>query len=106
MLAESIKGGGRIPRFKPSTSIDVIDEEMERLKLHTRAIVQNDPTIKQLIEEWFKKREILEEQEKDLKKAKKQGKSKYILSDKDIIEARQREEEQRQKDLELLEGLE
>lgn len=88
-FAESKKGGGRIERHKITYPLDVIDETIDRLRNYYNELFNNDPSIRQSLENYLKKKESLQSQEADQKEAKAQGKDRYEITDEDLMDYRQ-----------------
>ena len=105
LFAESKKGGGKIPRHKIDTPLDIVDATIDKLKRYYSDLIKNDPTISQQIENYIKKREILQEQQEDEKRAREQGLDHYEVTDEDLIAAREEEKAQQLKDKEFIEML-
>ena len=105
LFAESKKGGGKIPRYKIDTPLDIVDETIDKLKRYYVDLIKNDPTISQQIENYIKKRETLQEQQEDERKAREQGLDHYEVKDEDIIALKLEEDEQKKKDKEYIEML-
>lgn len=93
-FAESKKGGGKIPRHKIDTPLDIVDEALDKLKDYYTSLIKNDSGIRQEIENWIKKREILAEQKRDQEIAKQQGLVEYQLTNEDFINSKLQVEEE------------
>lgn len=97
-FAESVAGGGKIERHKILTPIDQADEIYEKLSNYPRLLVKNDPNVWEMVKNWIRKRENLESQEEDAKKAEEQGLDQYILSDKDLLDYKNVLDKEKQED--------
>lgn len=102
-FAESKKGGGKIPRHKIEAPLDKFDKAIDELKLYYRDYISNDPTLKQQIENWIKKREILAEQKADEEEARRRGFDHYEITDEDLINMRRHIFEEQEEDRRRLE---
>lgn len=103
--AESRKGGGKIPRHKIDTPLDIVDETIVKLKNYYTDLIKNDSTIGQQIENFLKKKEALKQKEEDENRAKELGLEHYEVTDEDIINMRKQEAEERESDKEFIELL-
>lgn len=83
---------GYIPAIDLSVDRDIVDKDIRDIKNYTRSLIEDDPAVFKMIEEYIKKREILMEQEA----AKKiEG---FELTDQDMTDYNQSIEQQRQED--------
>lgn len=105
LFAESLKGGGKIPRHKIDTPRDIVDEVIMKLKQYYVDLLKNDSTIGQQLENLIKKKEQMRQKKEDEAKAKALGLEEYQLTDTDIIVSKEEEEKQRQQDKEFMELL-
>ena len=85
-FCETEKGGGYIPEMKIEAPLDIIDTIITDNKEYISSLWNNDPNISQLITQFLKKQEILQEQKADKKKAKEQGLTEVQISDKDYAD--------------------
>lgn len=86
LFAESKKGGGKIKRHKIDYPLDVIDETIDKLKRYYVDLVKNETSLGQAIENYIKKRDIIEQQKKDIKEAKEKGLDAVELSNDDYTD--------------------
>lgn len=98
LFAESKKGGGKIPRHKIEYPLDVIDETIDKLKRYYVDLVKNETGLGQSIENFIKKREIIEQQKQDMREARAKGLENVEISDEDYAEYFEDVEEQRNQD--------
>lgn len=80
------KESGFIPRLETKTVRDIADKDLQDMKNWTRELIDKDPAIYKMIEQYIKKREIAKEQEKDQMLAEENGDETYILTDEDMAE--------------------
>lgn len=83
LVAYCEKNGGKIPRYDINTDPDIIDKVIDDLKSYTKSLITEDRALARQIEDYLKKREIMEEQKQDLMAAKAQGLEAYELKDED-----------------------
>lgn len=74
---------------------DVVDKDIKDIKHWTKTLVEDDPTIYKMIEQYIKKRDNLNEMEKDQAES---GEDGYQITDEDMIEYRKSIEEQQKID--------
>ena len=71
----------------------MVDKDIRDIKNWTKTLIEDDPTIYKLIEQYIKKREILAEMEEDQENS---GEDGYQITDQDLVDFRNKvEEEQR-----------
>ena len=71
----------------------MVDKDIRDIKNWTKSLIEDDPTIYKLIEQYIKKREILAEMEEDQENSSEDG---YQITDQDLVDFRNKvEEEQR-----------
>lgn len=92
------KEGGFIPRFYTATPQDQVDVVIADEKSYAKSLFDGDAGLAQQIEQYIKKREILEEQKRNKELARLQGKDTIEISDEDYQEFLQQEEEEKEKD--------
>lgn len=101
MVAYCEKNGGQIPRFEIDEPYDVIDKIINDLKEYNKSLIYEDTALAGQIEDYLKKREILDQKRKDAEEAKAKGLSAPELKDEDIqeyydeVEKQKLEDEQR-----------
>ena len=93
------KEGGFIPRFYTETPQDKVDVVIADEKSYVKSLVDGDSGLAQQIEQYLKKREILEEQKRNKEKAKLEGKEQIELTDKDIQEYIEHQQKEKEKDI-------
>ena len=71
------------------------------MKEYTRELIYQDTALASQIEDYLKKREILEQQKKDKEAAKAQGYDEYQLTDQDLADYEESVRQQRAQDAEL-----
>ena len=82
-----------IPPIDLSVDRDMVDKDIRDIKNWTKTLIEDDPTIYKLIEQYIKKREILAEMEEDQENS---GEDGYQITDQDLVDFRNKvEEEQR-----------
>lgn len=86
IVAFAEKEGGFIPRLETKTERDVADRDLHDMKAWTKDLVDQDPAIYKMIEQYIKKREIAAEQEADLQEAIDNGDEQYVLTDQDMAD--------------------
>lgn len=102
LFAESKKGGGKITRHKIEYPLDVIDETIDKLKRYYVDLVKNETSLGQYIENFIKKREIIEQQKQDMKEARAKGYDTVVLSDEDYTKYYDDVQEQKENDIEYI----
>ena len=80
------KEGGKIPRYELDIPLDKVDEAINDLKQYNKDLIANDPSLSQMVENFIKKRESLDSQKEDQKKAKEEGFDTVQLTDEDYEE--------------------
>lgn len=87
-LCERAENGGFIPRHEIKVDLDIADRDLRDMKSFSKSLVQEDPLVFRMIEEFIKKREILAEMEKDQAEAEEDedGIKTVVLSDKDLAD--------------------
>lgn len=86
LVAYCQKYGGIIPKFKTDAPLDIVDKELQDQKNYLKSLIQGDPALSREIEDYIKKREIQQEQEKDQKEAEEQGLEARELTDEDFAD--------------------
>ena len=102
LVAYCEKHGGQIPRLEVDEPLDRVDIIINDMKEYTRALIYQDTALASQIEDYLKKREILEQQKKDKEAAKAQGYDEYQLTDQDLADYEESVRQQRAEDAELL----
>lgn len=98
MVAYCEKNGGQIPRFEIDEPYDVIDKIINDLKEYNKSLIYEDTALAGQIEDYLKKREILDQKRKDAEEAKAKGLSAPELKDEDIQEYYDEVEKQKLED--------
>ena len=101
LVAYCEKNGGQIPRFEVNEPLDRVDIIINDMKEYTRELIYQDTALASQIEDYLKKREILEQQKKDKEAAKAQGYDEYQLTDQDLADYEESVRQQRAQDAEL-----
>ena len=83
LVAYCEKNGGKIPRYDINADPDIVDKVIDDLKSYTKSLITEDRALARQIEDYLKKREIMEEQKQDLMAAKAKGLEAYELNDED-----------------------
>lgn len=80
--------GGFIPKYEIKEDKDIIDTIIRDNRQYTSTLIHNDPNLSQKIEQYLKKREILDEQKAEKERLKAEGKSinDVEVSDKDFAD--------------------
>ena len=80
--------GGFIPKYEIKEDKDIIDTIIRDNRQYTNTLIHNDPNLSQKIEQYLKKREILDEQKAEKERLKAEGKSinDVEVSDKDFAD--------------------
>jgi len=86
IVAYCEKNGGQIPRMEVKEPLDKVDAIIQDLKDYTRELIYQDTALAGQIEDYLKRREILEQQKKDRAEAKEKGHDVYQVTDDDIAE--------------------
>ena len=86
MVAYCEKNGGQIPRFEIEEPYDIIDTIINDLKDYNKSLVYEDTALAGQIEDYLKKREILDQKRADMEEAKSKGLDAPEMDDKDIQE--------------------
>ena len=103
-FCEKEENGGFIPAYKIDTDWDIIDTVIRDMKTYTKTLIDEDKNIAMQIEQYIKKKEILDQQERDQAEAAKNGLDYVEISDEELMEHKQWVEEQRNADLATLLG--
>ena len=85
IVAYCEKNGGQIPRMDINEPLDKVDVIIQDLKDYTRELIYQDTALASQIEDYLKRREILEQQKKDKADAKEKGFDTYQLTDEDLV---------------------
>ena len=78
------KEGGFIPRLETHTDRDIADKDLHDMKSWVRDLIEQDPMVFKQIEQYIKKRENADEQERDKLAAMAQGEEYYTVTDEDM----------------------
>ena len=98
LVAYCEKNGGQIPRFELDAPVDIIDTVIKDLKEYTKSLIYSDTALARQIEEYIKKKEIVDQQKKDREEAKDKGLEAPEMSDEDFLEYANSLDEQKQED--------
>ena len=88
----------KIPRFELDAPVDIIDTVIKDLKEYTKSLIYSDTALARQIEEYIKKKEIVDQQKKDREEAKDKGLEAPEMSDEDFLEYANSLDEQKQED--------
>ena len=102
LVAYCEKNGGQIPRFELDAPVDIIDTVIKDLKEYTKSLIYSDTALARQIEEYIKKKEIVDQQKKDREEAKDKGLEAPEMSDEDFLEYSNSLEEQKREDATVL----
>jgi len=102
IVAYCEKYGGQIPRMEINEPLDKVDIIIQDMKNYTKELIYQDTALAGQIEEYLKKREILEQQKKDKEAAKAQGYDEYQLTDDDLADFEEERRRQKAEDEALL----
>lgn len=86
-----------------SVDRDIVDKDIRNIKQYTKTLIEDDPAVFKLIEQYIKKRDTLAQQEKQKAEEELTGEQ-YELTDADLKDYTDSVEEQRQLDRKLQEG--
>jgi hypothetical protein len=86
-----------------SVDRDIVDKDIRNIKQYTKTLIEDDPAVFKLIEQYIKKRDTLAQQEKQKAEEELTGEQ-YELTDTDLKDYTDAIEEQKQLDRELQEG--
>ena len=95
-FAEENNDEDYIPNIDLSVDRDMVDIDIRDMKNYTKTLIEDDPAVFKMIEQYIKKREILAEQERDAEGL--EDGEVYELSDEDMSEYNQNIEQQRTED--------
>lgn len=83
LVAYCEEHGGKIPRFEITEDLDKVDTIIRDQQAFTESLIKEDSALARQIEDYIKKRELLDEQKRDRENAK-SGKM-TVLTDEDIL---------------------
>ena len=95
-FAEENNDEDYIPNIDLSVDRDMVDIDIRDMKNYTKTLIEDDPAVFKMIEQYIKKREILAEQERDAEGL--EDGEVYELSDEEMSEYNQNIEQQRAED--------
>jgi hypothetical protein len=101
-FCEKEENGGFIPAYVVDTDKDIIDIVIRDMKTYTKTLIDEDKNIAMQIEQYIKKKEILDQQERDQAEAAANGLDYVEISDDELMEHKHWVEEQRDADLAAL----
>lgn len=101
LVAYCEEHGGAIPKFDISVAQDIVDVVIKDNQTYVKSLIKEDQAISQLIENYIKKREQLDEQKRQ-KELEELGIDTSV-SDEDIAEYRENQRRQAEQDAEILE---
>ena len=101
-FCEKEENGGFIPAYTVDTDKDIIDTVIRDMKTYTKTLIDEDKNIAMQIEQYIKKKEILDQQERDQAEAIENGLDYVEISDEELMEHKHWVEEQRDADLAAL----
>ena len=105
LVAYCEKNGGAIPKYDLSIPLDKVDKVIEDLKGYTKSLITEDKALARQIEEYLKKREIMEKRRLALEINKQRGREE-VIDDTDYMEYFKQTEEQLDRDAEIQNGSE
>ena len=103
-FCEKEENGGYIPPYIVDIDKDIIDTVIRDMKTYTKTLIDEDKNIAMQIEQYIKKKEILDQQERDQAEADAKGLEYVEISDEELMEHKQWIEEQKEKDMITLLG--
>ena len=103
-FCEKEENGGYIPPYVIDIDKDIIDIVIRDMKTYTKTLIDEDKNIAMQIEQYIKKKEILDQQERDQAEAAKKGLDYVEISDEELMEHKNWIEEQRDLDIVTLYG--
>lgn len=103
-FCEKEENGGYIPPYVVDTERDIIDTVIRDMKNYTKILIDEDKNIAMQIEQYIKKKEILDQQERDQAKALADGLDYVEISDEELIEHKRWIEEQKNIDIATIYG--
>lgn len=103
-FCEKEENGGYIPPYVIDTERDIIDTVIRDMKNYTKILIDEDKNIAMQIEQYIKKKEILDQQERDQAKALADGLDYVEISDEELIEHKRWIEEQKDIDMTTIYG--
>lgn len=84
-----------------SVDRDIVDKDIKNIKNYTKMLIEDDPAVYKMIEQYIKKREALAENEKDIQKSEEGF---YEISDDDLKEFNDSIDKQKAEDASLVKG--
>ena len=106
IVAYCEKYGGQIPKLEIKEPVDIVDIIINDLKEYNRTLIYQDTALAGQIEDYLKKREILEQQKKDKETAKAQGYDEYQLTDDDLADFEEHKRQMQAEDAKIVQGSE
>ena len=103
-FCEKEENGGCIPSYIVDIDKDIIDTVIRDMKTYTKTLIDEDKNIAMQIEQYIKKKEILDQQERDQKEAEAKGLDYVEISDEELMEHKKWIEEQKEQDIVTLLG--
>lgn len=103
-FCEKEENGGYIPPYIVDIDRDIIDTVIRDMKTYTKTLIDEDKNIAMQIEQYIKKKEILDQQERDQAEAEAKGLDYVEISDEELTEHRDWIEEQKEIDFMTLLG--
>ena len=104
LVSEVERLGGKIPAVDLHIKRDIIDKQMEDMKRYTRDLVEQDKSLAREIEDYIKELRAKDAVRRDQEAAAARGQDTVQLTDKDLMQLRQHEENQRMIDKQVQEG--
>ena len=102
IVAYCEKYGGAIPKLEIKEPVDIIDTIINDLKEYNKTLIYQDTALANQVEDYLKKREILEQQKKDKELAKSQGFDEYQLTDDDLADYEEAQRQLKEQDAQTL----
>ena len=103
-FCEKEENGGCIPTYTVDIDKDVIDTVIRDMKNYTKTLIDEDKNIAMQIEQYIKKKEILDQQERDQAEAAAKGLDYVEISDDELMKHKHWIEEQQDEDMKTLYG--
>lgn len=98
------KVGGVIPRYKLDQPRDVVDQVILDLKSYQNSLIKEDPALSREIEDYLKKREQAEQQERDKQDAKRKGLDYVPIDDEQLLKHKDFMQKQKEQNEKIMRG--
>lgn len=104
LVAYCEKNGGAIPRYSLDYDVDIIDKVIKDLKNYTKTLIYEDKSLSRQIEEYLRKKAIIEQQKADQSLADKTTDGVVMIEDDDYKDYFNSIKEQQELDKDMLYG--